>query len=239
MDCSCARAALSARIDGEDAVADRAAVDRHVAGCAACTAWYGAAVRLDRLVRVSPASDPQPNPVDFAPVQAAGRRRRWRLALLIALLVDGFAQLTIGAISLFTPLGMPAGMGASQHMDHEVASFNLAFGVILVLMGLNSRRARTQVPVLASFVGVLAVASTVDLLDGNVDWTRLATHLPVVVGLGLALVISRARLGRRDPGKFVAVPSRGRPHRTPTQVATVADRPGSTDQLPATMRKAA
>jgi predicted anti-sigma-YlaC factor YlaD len=66
-------------------------------------------------------------------------------------------------------------MATSQHMDHESAAFNVALGVLLLSVALNTRRAVTRVPVLASFVGVLAIASVFDLADGAVALARLAT----------------------------------------------------------------
>lgn len=192
MDCDIAREALSARLDGEEPGVDSGDVDRHLAGCAGCEAWYQRVAALDRLARIAPAEEPRPDlgAVILAQV-ALPRRGRWRRLMIVALMLVALAQLAIGLASLFVPLGMPAGMDMSVHMDHETAAFNLAFGVILLLVGRNTRRAATQVPVLASFVAVLAVASVIDLADGNVDLARLVTHLPVVLGLVLTVALSR------------------------------------------------
>lgn len=248
MECDIAREALSARLDDEDAAAVDVTpgdVDTHLAGCVACTAWYRRAAHLDRLVRVAPADEPGPDPSGAVLSQVVlPRRGRWRLPLAAALIAVAIAQLTIGMSSLFTPpWGLPTGMATSQHMEHESAAFNLAFGVVLLLVGLNTRRAATQVPVLASFVGVLAAASVFDLVDGAVDWARLATHLPVVVGLVLTLALSRQPHAPSGPARAVTttpVAAIDRPtvRSWPRRAGSDADR-GEQDQPPAARRDVA
>jgi predicted anti-sigma-YlaC factor YlaD len=210
VDCDIAREALSAGLDGEDTGIAVGDLDVHLAGCQGCQAWYRHATGLNRGLYAL--TDDRPvDVVDAVLDQVVLRRRgRWRLPLVIALLVVAVAQLSIAVCSLLTPLGMPMAMPMSQHMDHESAAFNLAFGVILLLVGLNTTRAATQVPVLASFVGVLAVASVFDLADGAVDWARLATHLPVVVGLVLTVAVGRLPKTRPNPER-TALPTRGQP----------------------------
>ncbi|GAA4737332.1 zf-HC2 domain-containing protein [Phytohabitans rumicis] len=53
MGCEHFREALSARLDGEDDPAERAATDAHLAGCAACRQWFDAAAAVTRLVRTA------------------------------------------------------------------------------------------------------------------------------------------------------------------------------------------
>ncbi len=208
MDCDTAREALSARLDGEADAVSPDALEAHLADCATCRAWYEQAASLNRLLRVSVATE-QPDITDIVLSKVVlPRRGRWRLPLKAALIMVAIAQLTIGVSSLFTPVGMPTSMAVSQHMDHESAAFNLAFGVILLLVGFNTRRAATQVPVLASFVLVLGVASVFDLADGAVDWARLATHLPVVLGLILTAALSRQPQAQPGPGRTATTASR-------------------------------
>jgi predicted anti-sigma-YlaC factor YlaD len=96
------------------------------------------------------------------------RRSRWRPALTRAMGVVAVIQLALGVAALFGPVGMPVGDLINTHVDHEATAFNLAFGVILLLMAVNGRRASTMIPVLATFVGVHAIASLIDLVDGAV-----------------------------------------------------------------------
>jgi predicted anti-sigma-YlaC factor YlaD len=55
MDCTHARTALSARLDGEDPGLPPDALDAHVATCAACRAWHAQASALHGRLRVAPA----------------------------------------------------------------------------------------------------------------------------------------------------------------------------------------
>lgn len=115
------------------------------------------------------------------------------------MLLVALAQVGIGMASLLTPLGLGLGMAAGAHMDHEEAAFNLAFAAALLLVAARPRWALAQVPLLASFVLVLAVASIFDLTAGAVGWARLATHAPIVLGLVLATALHRSRQPRRGP----------------------------------------
>lgn len=204
MDCDLARTALSAMLDGEEPGVDQRLLERHVAGCGPCADWSERAAELVRLVRVTPAVPPGPDLSDVvlahAPMPGPTRARR---LLGAALAVVAVAQLAIGLWSLFRPVGMPAGM-VSAHLDHETAAFNVALGIALLVVARNTGRAAAQLPVLASFVGVLAVASVIDLADGSVGWARLATHLPVVAGLALVVALGGRPGARTDPGGTAA-----------------------------------
>jgi predicted anti-sigma-YlaC factor YlaD len=193
MECVTAREVLSAVLDGERADGDADRAERHRATCPACARWYAEAARLNRMLRLTPAGGAGPDPSEAILTRVRlPRRSRWRAPLRIVLLVVAVAQLGIGLVSLFLPVGMAMAVPGNAHMDHEEAAFNLAFGVALLAVGVNTRRAATQVPVLGSFVLVLAVASVFDLADGAVGWSRLATHTPVVVGLLLAVALARS-----------------------------------------------
>lgn len=64
MECAEVRAALSARLDGEDAAVPGEIVDAHVAQCEECQAWYAQATAIGRDLRL------RANPP--APTQGAG-----------------------------------------------------------------------------------------------------------------------------------------------------------------------
>jgi predicted anti-sigma-YlaC factor YlaD len=200
--CESVREALSATLDSEDPGVEPALLDAHLAGCAACAAWYDQASRVDRLARIAPVTTPEVTAEDLAArvlAQVALPRRSHRrraLALALALNVVAVAQLVLGVVALFAPLGTP--IGDLIHMDHETAAFNLAFGVILLLVALNGRHARTMVPVLATFIAVHGTGSLIDLANGTVGPAHLATHLPVIAGLILTAAIGINR--RPDPG---------------------------------------
>jgi predicted anti-sigma-YlaC factor YlaD len=195
--CHDVRAELSAALDGEaDLDAGPAEVRDHLLGCAECARWLDEAAQLNRLLRIT--DGPDLTDSILAQVRLP-HRGRWRTPARIALAVVALAQLTIGLMSLFAPVGMASSTAAGAHMDHEEAAFNIAFGIALVTVAWNGRRASTQVPVLATFVLVLVVSSTFDLLEGNVTWTRLVTHLPILLGLVLSASLGRMSRGEPDP----------------------------------------
>lgn len=203
MNCAAAREALSALLDGEAPGSDPAAARAHAEGCADCARWYDRAEQLGRQVRVAPVDEPGPDVTEAVMARVElPQRGRWRGPLRIALLAAAVAQLVIGLVAAFGPVGMHGmhGMDVSvpSHVNHEEAAFNLAFGVGLLVVGINTRAARHQVPVLASLVGVLAVGSAFDLAHGIVDGQRLVTHVPLVVGLVLAAALRRGP--HSDPG---------------------------------------
>lgn len=191
--CEAAREALSALLDDEDPGADPAAVRAHIDTCAECERWRERAEQLGRQLRIAPAPQPGPDVTEqvLSRVELP-RAGRWRRPLRIALLAAAVAQLGVGVAALFGPLGMPSA-AAFTHVNHEEAAFNLAFGVGLLAVAINPRAARHQLPVLASLVGLLAAGSAADLVAGHVEFSRLATHVPLVLGLVLAAAL------RKDP----------------------------------------
>lgn len=202
MECFRAQEALSALLDGEDPATDSDAVRAHLDGCAACGQWQDDAAELDRRVRLAPATTAQePDPAArVLPHLRLPRPRRWPLVVRTALAAVALAQLGIAAANLAGPLGLHTDMAPNTHMDHEVTAFNLAFGVTLLVIAHRPRRASGHVPVLASFLVVLAAASAVDLVSGDVGWHRLATHTPIVLGLLLSAALTRAPTNAPDPG---------------------------------------
>ena len=88
------------------------------------------------------------------------------------------------------------------HMSHESAAWNVAIGIGLAWAALRTRAAAAQLPMLTVFVGVLAVASLIDIVYGEVTAGRLLSHIPVVVGVALLWLVRRTlpEEGRPIPG---------------------------------------
>lgn len=214
MDCITAREALSAVMDGEEPPsADPAAVDDHVHRCDACLHWVAAAERIDRAARVGPAAPPARDlaPEVLAAVRLPRTGRRIRV-LRAALLVTALAQIALGFAGFADGLGMSMhamAMPVPAHMSHELVAFNVAMGVALLVVAARIDRARAQIPALAVFVAVLAAVSVADLASGQVGWTRLATHVPIVVGLVLSACAARVPVAPGGPETPVAVGMRG------------------------------
>lgn len=66
MDCQQCREAVSARLDGEVDVAESAAIDVHLDGCAACRSAQEQAVRVTELARAYRELEPDPAAVERA-----------------------------------------------------------------------------------------------------------------------------------------------------------------------------
>lgn len=192
MDCGIAREALSAAMDGEAvpglAMTD---VDRHVQGCRPCARWRDQAARINRLAALSPAGDER-DLTDavlrrVALDSGATRRRVLPGALVrVGLALAAVAQAVVAVVEL---LGQDDPMMMGGHMDHETSAFNFAIGVVLAFVAADPRRARAQLPLLGSVVGVLVLVSTFDLGAHAVGWTRLVTHIPLAVGLILVALL--------------------------------------------------
>jgi len=230
--CDQARELISAALDGVIDGGDTAHwARRHVAGCVDCADWADRATRLDRMLRLHPAQDdPDLAETILAQVRLP-RRGRWRPALRVALALVALAQLALGVTSLFGPVGMTMAMPDTQHLDHEQAAFNTAFGIALALVAFNRRQARGQVPVLATFVLVLAVSSVFDLVDGVVTWSRLLTHLPVLLGLLLSTALGR--IPDSEPGPLTSAPRR---RGAPSHWWPAGTDPARTDRAPTSRR---
>ena len=109
------------------------------------------------------------------------------------------------------------GPADAAHMTHESAAWNLALAVGFLWVATGSgRRTAGLVALVGAFVGVLTVLSLLDLLDGQVDPARLATHVLVVVGFVLLLVLQR--IDRRGGGDALAL-------HTPAHRSGQADEP--------------
>ncbi|GHF29595.1 hypothetical protein GCM10017786_74490 [Amycolatopsis deserti] len=191
MDCATAREAISATLDGEDPGVDPAALDEHVAHCAACLTWQDEAAAVTRLVRLEPAAaapDVAGRVLDHAP--APSTRLDWPRLVLV---ITAIAQLSIVVSLLFMPQPMADGMSVQpgSHLEHEAAAFNFAIAIALLWAAAKPRQARSQLPVLLSFAAVLVGLSLFDALGGRVGWERLASHLPLLFGVVCAVLIAR------------------------------------------------
>jgi predicted anti-sigma-YlaC factor YlaD len=196
MDCEVAREALSARLDDEREPVPSARVDEHLGECAACRAWFervaDQADVLRRQVQTRPVITPL-GPFGPAPqpVRRHGRMswQRW------ALLGVGLAQVilaTAQGLGLSVGLAHNHGISASNHLLNESTSWSVALAVAMIGSALWPRAAAGLAGVLTVFAGVLTVYVVVDSLSGAVSAMRILTHIPVVIGAVLALLVWRS-----------------------------------------------
>lgn len=210
--CDVAREALSARLDGERPHVLPQQVDAHLEACRPCRSWLlGAAVQTRRLASVTPADGPDLVEKIMASIgeQASGHHRwmRWLRSHYRrwGLIGVGVFQVAIAAAQIS---GIDFGMVSSdmhgamsgEHLMHESTAWLLALGLAMVAAGF---RPITAIGV-AAITGVYCVALLgyviVDAFAGEVTATRIASHMPLLLGLAFALLVSRERGGSRRSG---------------------------------------
>lgn len=200
MECDDVREALSARLDGEPTGHPDEAVDGHLQGCGACTAWSDELVTLHRMVRIREAEavpDLSAAIVDaYAPAagdrrRAAARRRRPALGEAVsgarwALFVVALTQLVLAGPAL---LGDDP--GATVHVAREIGSFDVALAVGLLVAAWQPARAWGLLPVAASLAAVMAGTAVVDLVDGSANTLGEAHHLLDLAGVLFLWLVAR------------------------------------------------
>ena len=196
MRCETVRVVLSARIDGEADGTDPV-VDSHLAGCVPCQRWLGAAERVTRTVRVQAVRVPDLTARILTAARAAGAlpgtapRRpnsvyamlRWGLGLLAGL------QLLLAVPDLLT--AGAGGLGHAAHAGREVAAFDVALSVGLLIAAFYPEQARYFVPVVTTLVLCLATISAVDMAQGVVSPGRVAVHALALGQAALLWLLSR------------------------------------------------
>ena len=202
--CATCREALSARLDGQDDPGERAEVDAHLAGCADCRWWLEQATALNRMARISTVG-PGPGISDEVLAAAPGKgRRRIADGLRVVLGALGFAQFVLGMVQLsaFSALHDHLGLSGavdSSHLWHESAAWNVAIGAGFGWIAVRRTRPAGLMPLLTAFVVLLTLVSAGDLWQGQVDQTRLLSHVLVIVGYLVLLALSRPELDFSDP----------------------------------------
>lgn len=209
MDCDIAREALSARIDGEREPIPAARVDEHLARCEPCRDWQAAAVEQTQLLRRTAGRSQLSTVRRPAPEQTRLRSRpglswrRWALGGV------GLVQLCLAAAQgLGADLGLPHAASAA-HVLNESTAWSAALGVVMLAAAVRPVMAGGLTWVLGTFAAFLVVYEVVDADRGRVTFDRPLTHLPVVAGAVLALLVWRRDWagGGRHPGPTAAVPT--------------------------------
>jgi predicted anti-sigma-YlaC factor YlaD len=188
--CERFREAASARLDGEPVGVSLASLDEHHDSCPDCARWLADATRLTRQMRLSAVDVPDLADTIMSDVVLPTRRvLRRRLVLRWALGLVALAQLAIAVPAL---AGVGVGMVMSEHSAHESAAWDVAVGVAFLAAAFAPRRAAGLVPLLGTFVLVLAVLSIHDIVDHEVTTLRELTHVATVLGLLLLVLLDRA-----------------------------------------------
>lgn len=212
MRCEVAREALSARLDGEPQQVPAQRVDAHLQSCRDCRAWLiGVAVQTRRLAAAETGRAPDlvERIMASAGVAPPPPYRRWLPELVsdyrrCGLVVAGVIQV---ALALAQIAGLNFGLVATHmhgaatgaHLLHESTAWFLALGLAMILAGIWTVAAVGVSVIAGAFAVVLAGYVAVDAYNGQVTAARIASHLPVLLGLVFALLVARERAGSGKP----------------------------------------
>jgi len=187
-----AREALSARVDGEREPVPAHRVDEHLAGCEPCRDWQSALLDQTHLLRrlagrslVAAVPAPQERTRRVAPQVS------WERA---GLAVVGAIQLAVAVAQGFgAGLGMAHHHGATGvgHLMNESTAWSAALGVVMLATAFRPRLASGVAAVLVAYSAVLAASVIADAATGAVSAMRVLSHLPVLCGAVLALLLIR------------------------------------------------
>ncbi|MBS9536024.1 RNA polymerase sigma factor SigC [Mycobacterium sp. M1] len=211
MRCEVVRETLSALLDGEQQSLPAQQVDAHLASCRSCRRWLvGAAAQARRLSVIDSEADHGEDGPDLAAqiLAAAGvtsvtpDRRRGPGYRRVALITVGLLQVLMALAQIVgVDFGMVShhghghGAATGAHLLHESTAWLLALGGAMIAAGVWPAVAAG----VAAISGVYALALTgyvvVDAVHGQVTAARVASHLPVLVGLAFALLVARGRGG--------------------------------------------
>jgi predicted anti-sigma-YlaC factor YlaD len=180
-------------LDHEQAVAPLALVEEHLRACAACRAFAAGAAQLTPLIAREAGALPAPDltAAILARINAEAPRRvkaGWDRAgdARVGLAVLGVLQLVLALPAL---LGQS--VGTPVHALHELASFDIAIAVGLLVAALRPQAALGLLPVMATLTALLAGTSVFDVLSGHAQATGETFHLVEVVGVGLLWLVRR------------------------------------------------
>jgi predicted anti-sigma-YlaC factor YlaD len=206
VECEVARDALSARIDGEREPVPAARVDEHLEECADCRVWLDqVTVQAANLRRMAHRPMALPPAAAQRPLFALPRLRvGWQR---LALLAVGLVQVVIAvaqALGVSVGLNHDHGMGLG-HLLNESTAWSITLGVVMVGTAVWPIAAAGLAGVLSIFAGVLTAYVVADALSGGVTAARVLSHLPVVLGAILAILVWRTTTGPR-PEARVAEP---------------------------------
>lgn len=189
MDCTTAREAASARLDGELSAVMDAVLEEHLAGCPTCRASTAQMTTATRRARLQVA--PRVPDLTAAVVGQVLRRRErapWSPARL------GLVLIAVGQLVLSGPLLLGQAMAASPHTAREVGVTEVALAVGLLAAAWRPWRAAGMLPVVVALAVGLAAVAALDVVAGDVRPVHEIPHL-----LPLAGVLLLWQVRHRDP----------------------------------------
>jgi predicted anti-sigma-YlaC factor YlaD len=184
MQCSTYRAAISARLDGEDIGLPAEVLDAHVAGCEDCRAWSAAADALAGAVARAPRSDVPLDPAVLAALVSPPERRPARAGLL----TTGEWRVALGviAVALFVVTGPGTGLHEGHGLGpHRPPAHRLGHGPGRRLPRRRPvpGRAWGMVPLACVLVACMTGAFLLDLMAGHGVLDTQFVHALEIAGL--------------------------------------------------------
>lgn len=214
MRCDVAREALSARLDGERTEVLAQQIDAHLETCRGCRTWLiGAAAQTRRLASIEPGEGPDlvaqiMASIDEDPTAHHGWMRavRSRYARWGLIAVGGFqvalAAAQIGGVNFGMVSHHMHGAMSGEHLLHESTAWLLALGLAMIAAGIWPLLATGVAAIAGAYSLALMGYVAADALNGQVTATRVASHVPVLLGLAFAVLVARERSGGYRPAEF-------------------------------------
>jgi RNA polymerase sigma-70 factor (ECF subfamily) len=220
MRCEVAREALSARLDGERPEVLAQQVDAHLETCGRCRTWLiGAAVQTRRLASIEPGPGPDLAGKIIASLHAGpttpyqrvvrvlrSHYRRWGLifvgAFQVAIAAAQISGVDFGMVAAHHMHGGMNGMHGAmngEHLMQESTAWLLALGLAMIAAGIWPVAATGVAAIAGAYSVALVSYVAADAMKGEVTATRVASHVPVLLGLVFALLVARDRVGTRTP----------------------------------------
>jgi predicted anti-sigma-YlaC factor YlaD len=192
MECSKAREALSAAVDGEPADPP-AAVGAHLRSCSACREFFDRSRAFQLLARAAVRDAPAiPDLTSFV-LDTARRERhrpdRWTSGLRLGLLAVAVIQLGLAVPGLI----FGTDEGAPIHIAHEVGAWDLALAIGFVFAAWRPLRAIGLLPFAAALSGGLILTACIDVMHGRAVALTETTHLLELVGTALLYLLVAPR----------------------------------------------
>jgi predicted anti-sigma-YlaC factor YlaD len=192
MQCSTYRAAISARLDGEDIGLPAEVLDAHLAGCGDCQAWAAAADALAGAVARAPRSDVPLDPALLAALVSPPERRPARAGLLST----GEWRVVLGviAVALFVvswPGAFLTEGHASVHIAHQLTAWDMGLAAGFFVAALFPARAWGMFPLACVLVACMAGAFVLDILSGHGVLGTEVVHALEIAGLICLWAVAR------------------------------------------------
>jgi predicted anti-sigma-YlaC factor YlaD len=206
MQCSKAREALSALLDGEPITETSRALRAHLRSCGPCRRFLDGARALNTLTLSQPHLGGTTDVTSEVLERARAERHRadpWTSTLRIGLVAVAIAQCALAVPGLF----YGTDEGAPIHIAHEVGSWDLALAVAFVFAAWRPLRAVGLLPFAAMLSAGLILTAVIDVAHGRAVALTETTHLLELVGTALLYLLMAPRGRFRHELRIVSIPA--------------------------------